>query len=170
MKQRKGFNLIELMIVIAIIIILAAIAIPNYLRMTDRARRSRVAGDFTSIATALGAYQIDWGMYPKIESAEEFGKGKPDAAITGELSGGAKATANVPSATTLTGEKGGIEYMSATSINSMYDPFIPANGYWYGSADGSNWVLYTLEKGSTYLYRTNAITDLTEVTGTPSIP
>jgi type II secretory pathway pseudopilin PulG len=44
------------MIVIAIIIILAAIAIPNYLRMTDRARRSRVAGDFASIATALEAY------------------------------------------------------------------------------------------------------------------
>jgi len=171
MKQRKGFTLIELMIVIAIIIILAAIAIPNYLRMTDRARRSRVAGDFTSIATALGAYQIDWGMYPKIVSpGEEFGKGKPDAVITGELSGGAKATANVPSATTLTGEVGPIEYMSATSINAMYDPFIPANGYWYGSKDGSNWVLYTIEKTGTYLYRTNAITDLTEVTSTPSIP
>ena len=171
MKQRKGFTLIELMIVIAIIIILAAIAIPNYLRMTDRARRSRVAGDFTSLATALGAYQIDWGTYPVQTSADAFGKNATTAKITAELGGtGSPATANVPSATTLTGEKGGIEYMSATSINSMYDPFIPAENYYYGSANGSNWVLYTIEKTGTYLYRTNAITDLTEVTSTPSIP
>lgn len=74
MRSRKGFTLIELMIVIAIIIILAAIAIPNYLRMTDRARRSRVAGDFTAIATALEAYSVDWGHYPIDAVAEAFGK------------------------------------------------------------------------------------------------
>jgi hypothetical protein len=140
--------------------------------MTDRARRSRVAGDFTSLATALGAYQVDWGSYPTSAAGEEFGKKAPNAVITGELSGGASATVNKLGATTLTGEAGPIEYMSATSINAMYDPFIPTNGYWYGSQNGSNWVLYTIEKTSpnTYLYRTNAITDLTETTTTITIP
>ncbi len=41
--KREGFTLIELITVVAIIIILATIAIPNYLKVTDRARKARLA-------------------------------------------------------------------------------------------------------------------------------
>ena len=180
MKKRKGFTLIELMIVIAIIIILAAIAIPNYLRMTDRARRSRCAGDFASIATALEAYSVDWGHYPVATAilaggaAEAFGKNTLTSHTEKEIAGtGAVATeTNVPDNLTLTGEKGGIEYIKLATIRSMYNPFIPTNSYYYGSdTTGTIWVLYVERvAGSNWLWRSDATTDLTEAALVPTTP
>ena len=167
MKQRKGFTLIELMIVIAIIIILAAIAIPNYLNMTKRARMSRATGDFNTMATALEAYRVDWGQYPMGSAIkEEFGKGITPGTYVKEITG-VGGTHNVPSATTLTGEAGGIEYIKAGT--AMYNPFKPTTGYFYScNDDGSHWVLYVVVKEGTYLYRTDMITDLTETTSEPA--
>jgi len=62
--NRKGFTLIELMVVIAIIIILAAIAIPNYINMTKRAQQSKATSDAAVIATALEVYHTDYNEYP----------------------------------------------------------------------------------------------------------
>ena len=64
MKGHKGFTLIELLIVVAIIAILAAIAIPNFLAAQTRSKVARVKADMRSIATALEAYDIDFGQYP----------------------------------------------------------------------------------------------------------
>ena len=176
MKQRKGFTLIELMIVIAIIIILAAIAIPNYLRMTDRARRSRVAGDFASLATAVEAYSVDWGYYPKSggATAVEFGKNFTGSWIEQELAGTTTTGQNRAANMTLTGEVGGIEYMKLATLTSMYNPFIPSgddSGYYYGSKDGLHWILYDRIKASgDYIYRTDGLTDLIQVTTLPAVP
>lgn len=63
-RNRRGFTLIELMVVIAIIIILAAIAIPNYINMTHRAQASKATSDAAVIATALEVYRTDYGTYP----------------------------------------------------------------------------------------------------------
>ena len=174
MKKRKGFTLIELMIVIAIIIILAAIAIPNYLRMTDRARRSRVAGDFASIATALEAYSVDWGEYPVDIALELFGKNDPNTHIEKELAGTGAALAeqNIKANKTLTGEDGGIEYIKLATILSMYNPFDPNDSYQYGSADGSHWMLVVTYNATDSIYRTDATTDLTQVAtaALPAVP
>jgi prepilin-type N-terminal cleavage/methylation domain-containing protein len=167
MKQRKGFTLIELMIVIAIIIILAAIAIPNYLRMTDRARRSRVAGDFASTATALEAYSVDWGVYPMDATADPFGKANPATHILLELAGtGAVATeTNVADNTTLTGEPGGIEYIKIGTLTSMYNPFIPDESYYYVSSPttANHWALAVQYNTDDIIYRTDGTTDLTQI-------
>src|ERR1035437_5493817 len=66
MKKRnsKGFTLIELLIVVAIIGIIVAIAIPNLLNAIQRAKQRRTMGDERSIATAIEAYGVDFNRYP----------------------------------------------------------------------------------------------------------
>ncbi|MCA9428048.1 MAG: type II secretion system protein GspG, partial [Candidatus Omnitrophica bacterium] len=59
-----GFTLIELLIVIAIILILIAIALPNFLNAQIRARATKATAELRSIGTALEAYYLDWGVYP----------------------------------------------------------------------------------------------------------
>lgn len=64
MKRMKGFTLIELLIVVAIIAILAAIAVPNFLEAQVRAKVSRAHSDMRSIATGIESYAVDHGKYP----------------------------------------------------------------------------------------------------------
>jgi len=67
----KGFTLIELLIVIAIILILIAIALPNFLEAQIRAKVTRVNADLRTITTALESYFLDFGTYPD-DSEDEF--------------------------------------------------------------------------------------------------
>ena len=64
MKKLNAFTLIELLIVVLIIAILAAIAIPNFMEFQTRAKTSRAKSDMRTIATALEAYAVDWDDYP----------------------------------------------------------------------------------------------------------
>jgi general secretion pathway protein G len=65
MRKQKGFTLIELLIVVAIIGIIAAIAIPNLLNAINRGRQKRSMADMRAIATALEAYSVDFNFYPR---------------------------------------------------------------------------------------------------------
>ncbi len=63
MKPR-AFTLIELLIVVAIIAILAAIAVPNFLEAQTRAKVSRAKADMRSEITAIGTYKVDTNKFP----------------------------------------------------------------------------------------------------------
>lgn len=62
-KKEKGFTLIELMIVVAIIGILAAIAIPNFLRYQAKAKQSEAKGQLGSIFTSQITYKSEKDSY-----------------------------------------------------------------------------------------------------------
>lgn len=63
-NSRSAFTLIELLIVVAIIAILAAIAVPNFLEAQTRAKVSRAKSDMRSVATAIESYRVDNNTYP----------------------------------------------------------------------------------------------------------
>lgn len=67
--KKRGFTLIELMIVIAIIAILAAILIPNLVRARSRSQLTGCQTNLRNIGTALEMYNVDWsGRYPSATS------------------------------------------------------------------------------------------------------
>jgi prepilin-type N-terminal cleavage/methylation domain-containing protein len=80
-KRRGGFTLVEIMIVVAIIALLAAIAVPGFLRARKRSQASRIINDLRMIDSAMDQYAIetakktgdtvlvaDWQRYVKKDS------------------------------------------------------------------------------------------------------
>ena len=78
-KSKKGFTLIELMVVIVIIGILVAIALPNFIAAQDRAKLSSVKANAHTLQTILETYAVDWaGQYGSNlanNQSEAVGKG-----------------------------------------------------------------------------------------------
>lgn len=77
---RRAFTLVELLIVVAIIALLAAIAVPNFLEAQTRAKVSRMEAELRTAATALETYAVDNRRYPKYGNG--FDKRLPTSAMT----------------------------------------------------------------------------------------
>ena len=58
-KRREGFTLVEIMIVVAIIALLAAIAVPGFLRARKRSQATRILNDLRMIDSAIDQYAIE---------------------------------------------------------------------------------------------------------------
>ncbi len=76
-SQQAGFTLIELLIVVAIIAILAAIAVPNFLEAQTRSKVSAAKNNMRTVSTGLEAYFVDYNHYVN-DSDNTIGKGGAD--------------------------------------------------------------------------------------------
>jgi general secretion pathway protein G len=63
-QRQRGFTLIELMVVLVIMGVLAALIVPNIIGRTDEARVTAAKTDIATIMQALKLYKLDNGMYP----------------------------------------------------------------------------------------------------------
>ena len=64
-KIENGFTLVEMLLVITIIGILAALVVPKMVGRSEQARQAATRADISSIKTALDAFEVDNGFYPK---------------------------------------------------------------------------------------------------------
>lgn len=137
----RGFTLIELLIVVAIIAILAAIAVPNFLEAQMRSKVSRVAAEMRSLAIAIEAYRTDNNDYP-FPSFGNSTDGSPESTfdIDNPLQGVRSLTRNQNLTTP-------IAYV--TSLPR--DLFSPQQLHWFGycTVRESDWILTSLGPNQT---------------------
>ena len=110
-RMQKGFTLIELMIVVAIIGILAAVAIPQYQDYTVKAKLSKVQTWADPIKTAVGVFAQEQGSYPAAGNAW---------ASLGIAAAGPTVTTEVASAS-ITAATGAIVMTIGTGIRTGID-------------------------------------------------
>lgn len=77
--MRKAFSLMELMIVIVILGLLAALVMPNLVGKSEQAKQKLVCVQMKSIAQALNSFKLDNGTYPKTEEKLNALVANPDA-------------------------------------------------------------------------------------------
>ena len=68
MQRDSGFTLIELLIVVTIIGLIAAMAIPNLISAVDKAKQRKTMGDLRQLGSAVELYAVDNDTYPKVGS------------------------------------------------------------------------------------------------------
>ena len=144
-KNQKGFSLIELLIVVAIILIIAAIAIPNLLRSRMAANEASAVGSERTILTADVTYNSTYGI--------------GFANALGMLGAGVGVTVNPPNASCNAAEL--LDPILATAIVAT----APKSGYWFRYGGNTAWT-GALPAGCTAGFMSFDVTAIPAIPGT----
>jgi general secretion pathway protein G len=77
-KQQAGVTLIEMLVVVTIIALFAALVAPRMMHQADNARKTQARAQVNSFMTALGSYKLDTGTYPTTEQGLQALRVKPE--------------------------------------------------------------------------------------------
>ena len=77
-RRQAGVTLIEMMVVVTIIALFAALVLPRMLGQADRARKANASAQINAYLTALGSYKLDTGVYPTTEQGLQALRVKPE--------------------------------------------------------------------------------------------
>ena len=79
-KSERGITLIEMLVVVTIIALFAALVAPRMMGQADKAKRTAARAQIESFMTALGAYKLDTGTYPTTDQGLNALRVKPESA------------------------------------------------------------------------------------------
>jgi len=79
-RRQAGVTLIEMMVVVVIIALFAALVLPRMMGQADRARKTAARAQINAFMTALGSYKLDTGSYPTTEQGLQALRAKPENA------------------------------------------------------------------------------------------
>jgi general secretion pathway protein G len=77
-RRQAGVTLIEMMVVVVIIALFAALVLPRMMTQSDKARVTAAHAQINAYMTALGSYKLDTGVYPTTEQGLQALRVKPD--------------------------------------------------------------------------------------------
>lgn len=77
-RGRAGVTLIEMMVVVTIIALFAALVLPKMMGQADKARKTAARAQINAYTTALGSYKLDTGVFPTTEQGLQALRVKPD--------------------------------------------------------------------------------------------
>ncbi len=77
-RTQAGVTLIEMLVVVTIIALFAALVAPRMMHQADNARKTQAAAQINSFMTALGAYKLDTGTYPTTEQGLQALRVQPE--------------------------------------------------------------------------------------------
>lgn len=133
LKKKKGFTLVELLIVISIVAILSAVVMSNFTLARQKGRDARRKADIQSIQSALELYRSDIGSYPVTAALASCGN-SASLPGTGTYSGVIymrKIPCGPDGTTPYTYVQSGTTYTITTTLENTKDPDLPTGSTTY---------------------------------------